>query len=283
MTYEQAGIMGEEALLKREIANIASERLKAGDISGLEETAFRLESARAQEAALRFAQNAQQAEYYLKTLMGMEPDGMDLELTDTHGTFTLKEDVSAILEGAFAARPDMRAAEIAVEAAGHRVGWEQSKILNFTAILDANGEGKEGFEMGPGVQIELPILNNNSGKIARAKADLDQAAKQYLAVKQRIAGDVLESFSNCVTAQKALRILGEDIFPTAQYAAEKAGEAFDVGEISYLELLDFKQKLLDARLQMARAKAAVWQAGINLKFSTGFTMDVGMGGGTYED
>ena len=282
LAREQALIKQEEASLKSEIADIASARLKAGDISGLEETAFLLESARTKEAAIRFARDAHQAEFGLKALLGMELGGMALHLTDTHNSFVLEEDVSVLLEGAFAARPDIRAAEIAIEAAGHQVGWERSKILNFTAMLDANEQGKEGFEMGPGMQIELPLLNMNNGKIARAKAELDRATKQYLSVKQRIAGDVLESYTNYKAAQKALQILSEDVLPAAQKAAVNAGEAFETGEISYLETLDFKRQLLEARLQKTIAEAAVWQAGINLKFSTGYTMDSQTGGGTYE-
>jgi len=283
MTGEQYVIMEEEALLSKEIALIASERLKFGDISGLEEAAFRLESGRAQEAALRFAQNAQQAEYNLKMLLGIDLEGIELKLTDTRSEIGTDEDISVLLKGAFAARPDLRAAEIALEAAGHRIGWERSKVLNFTAILDANGEGKEGFEMGPGLQIELPLLNMNSSNIARAKAELDFAAKNYLEVKQRIAGEVLESHSSCLTTREALRILEDEVLPAAQAAAAKAGESFELGEVSYLDLLEFKRQLMDARLQRSRAEAAFWQAGINLEFSTGFTLGLGEEGGTDED
>lgn len=150
------------------------------------------------------------------------------------------------------------------------MGWEQSKIFNLTAVLDANAEGKEGFEMGPGVQLELPIFNWNNGKISRAQAELVQAARQYVAVKHRIVREVLEAHANYLAAQKALKILQVDILPAATNAVKNAGAAYLVGEISYLELLDFKRQLLDSRLREAETEADMRRAEVSLKHSIGF-------------
>lgn len=270
LARERATIIEEEAVLRGEIAEIASARLKVGDISQLEETAFRLEAARTLESSIRFARDAKLAEEQLKTLLGLglKEDRVKLSLVPV--SFEHNLEPSDLLIRAFAARPDLRAAEIAIEAAGKRVGWERSRIINLTAMLDANGEGKEGFEIGPGMLLELPILNWNNGKIARAQAELEQAARQYLAVKHRIAKEVLDAYARYLAAQQALKILRVDILPTALTATKNAEEAYSVGEISYLELLDFKRQLLDSRLRKAKAEADIRQADINLKHSMGF-------------
>ena len=178
-----------------------------------------------------------------------------------------------MLDAAFAGRPDLRAAEIAIESAGQKVGWERARILNFTAVLDANGEGKEGFEMGPGMQLELPVFNWNKGRIVFAQAELEQASKQYLAVKHRITREVREAFAQYVAADHALKIVQADVFPTAKTAAGNAEEAYRIGEISYLELLSFKRQFLDASLRQAETEASLRQADINLKHSMGFRLE----------
>ena len=76
---------------------------------------------------------------------------------------------------ALAARPDVRAAELGVEAAGARLGWEQSRTMSLTAVLDANGRGTEGYEMGPGIDVPIPLFNRNQGQITRAQAELVRA------------------------------------------------------------------------------------------------------------
>lgn len=269
LARERAKITAEEAVLRSEIAAIASARLRVGDISELEETAFHLEAARTQEVSVGFARDAKIAEERLKTLLGLGLKKITLQLSPSPTSIEFKNQPSDLLTAAFAARPDLRAAEIAIEAAGNRVGWERSKIFNLTAVLDANEEGKEGFEMGPGMRLELPILNWNNGKISRAQAELTQAARQYMAVKHRIAREVLEAHTNYLAAQKALKILQADILPAATTAVKNAEEAYSVGEISYLELLDFQRQLLSSRLREAEAEADMRMAEVHLEHSIG--------------
>lgn len=267
---QRAGLLEEEASLQKEIAAIASSRLKAGDISELEETAFRLEAAQAAEASVRSARDAQISEDRFKTLLGIGMDQVALLLSPSPIGRERHDKPSDLMAVAFASRPVLRAAELGLEAAGKRVGWERSKIFNLIATLDANGEGKEGFEMGPGFQLELPVLNQNQGKISRAQEELKQAAHQYTAIKHQIAREVLEAAGHCQAAQQSLKILRSEILPAAGTAVKNAEKAYALGAISYLELLNFKRQLSNARLREAEAEAELRKAEANLKHSTGF-------------
>jgi cobalt-zinc-cadmium efflux system outer membrane protein len=113
-------------------------------------------------------------------------------------------------------------------------------------------------------------LNQNNGKVARAHAELIQAARQYMAVKHRIAQEVQEAHTHYAAAQKALSILQVDIMPAAKTAAANATEAYAIGAISYLELLDFKRQLLESRIREAEAKADLRRAEVSLEHSVGF-------------
>ena len=267
---QRAGIMEEEAAFQKEIAAIASSRLKVGDISELEETAFRLEAAQAAEASVRSARDAQISEDRFKTLLGIAMDQVALLLSPSPIGRERHDKPSDLVAVAFASRPVLRAAELGLEAAGKRLGWERSKVFNLIATLDANGEGKEGFEMGPGFQLELPVLNQNQGKISRAQEELKQAAHQYTAIKHQIAREVLEAAGHCQAAQQSLKILRSEILPAARTAVKNAEQAYSLGAISYLELLNFKRQLSNARLRDTEAEAELRKAEANLKHSTGF-------------
>jgi len=267
---KRADITAEEADLQHEIADIASERFKVGDISGLEETAFHLNAAQTWEASVRYDRDAVLAEERLKNLLGLGLENMVIQLKSASDPGELNKLPSDLLEAAFAARPDLRAAEIAIEAAGQRIGWERSKIFNVTAVIDANAEGKQGFEMGPGMQLELPVLNQNNGKIVRAMAELTQAARQYIAVKHRIASEVKDAHTQYISAQEALDILKKEVIPAAETAAADAAEAYKIGDISYLELLDFRRQLLASRLRNTEAESDLRKARISLEYSIGF-------------
>jgi cobalt-zinc-cadmium efflux system outer membrane protein len=271
LTRERAGITSEEAALRREIADIAAKRLSVGDISGLEETALRLDAAQTEEISARSARDAELADKRLKNLLGLGlVENITIQIQSDSDPGELTRPSSDLLKAAFAARPDLRAAEIAIEAAGQRIGWERSKIFNLTAVIDANGEGKEGFEMGPGVQLELPVLNQNNGEVKRAQAELTRAARQYIAVRHRIAKDVGEAHTRYMAARKALNIMQAEVMPAAAAASTNAAEAYAIGAISYLELLDFKRQFLASRLRETEAKADLRKARVDLEHSIGF-------------
>jgi cobalt-zinc-cadmium efflux system outer membrane protein len=267
---EMAKIMGEESEIQEEMLFIAEARLAVGDISEIEAAAFRLEAFRIKESALEQKSQAEIQKVHFKTMLGIAGEDYDVNLSPENFAFNDLPPVENLLQTAEAARPDFRAAEISVEAAGKRLGWERSKIVNLTAVLDANGQGKEGFEMGPGVQFEVPLLNWNQGGTSRASAQMNQAAKQYLVVKHQIYQDVHEAYENYITAKQLLTLLQNRTIPEAQKAVQNSQKAYEIGDISYFEFLDFKRQLLGARLREAESAANLRKAEANLRFSIGF-------------
>jgi len=270
LAQDRTHILEEETKIHKEILSITESRLKVGDISEMEAIAIRLAASQVEEDYLRFTNEANTEEINLKTLLGMVSDNREIQLSPDTLQFQQPFSEEKLLNVASAARPDMRAAEIAIEAAGKALDWERSKVWNLTASLDANEEGKEGFEMGPGIQMELPLFYRNEGGRSRARAEMDQAVKQYLATRQQIAKDVREAYHNYLAAEEILTLLRNNIIPDAFQASEKAEKTYLLGDISYLAYLDFKRQLLDARLREAEAAASVRKAAAQLRYSVGF-------------
>lgn len=124
--------------------------------------------------------------------------------------------------------------------------------------------------MGPGAQIELPLFNWNNGKTARAQAQIEQAARQYLAAKHRIALEVKVAHTDYLAAQQALALCHTQWVPAAIEAANRAQKAYAAGEVSYLFVLEINRQLLDARLREVEAAADLHRAEARLKHSVGF-------------
>ena len=185
---ERKNLAEENARVQQEIANIAAARLHAGDISELEESASRLEALRAQEISVRRTQEADNARARFATLLGFGVRDTTFTLTLAAETELPARTFAELTNAAFASRLDLRAAELAIEAVGKRLGWERAKIFTLTGVLDANGAGKESFEMGPGAQIELPLFNWNNGKTARAQKAYAAGEVSYLYVSVGIRG-----------------------------------------------------------------------------------------------
>jgi outer membrane protein, heavy metal efflux system len=172
------------------------------------------------------------------------------------------------LANALASRPDVRAAEIAIEAAGARVGLERSRIVTLTALLDANGEGTEGFELGPGVGIDLP-LNGNAGPRARAAAGLVQASRRYLAMQSTVRAELRTGISRLTRAREVLRVWDEDIVESLQTERQQAEKAYQAGETPLYAVLDTSRRLVTARRSRLDARVELLAAAIALDRAIG--------------
>lgn len=266
-------IAEEEANVTGEIAKLASARTQAGEISGLEESAFQLTAAQSRERAIRYSHAAKGETISFQKLLGIDSDTPIPDLVPNGLPATRNLEFPRLFQKALAARPDLRAAEIAIEAAGKKLGWEKAKIFNLTAVLDANGEGKEGFEMGPGGQIEIPFFNWNQAGRLRAKMEMKLAARKYFIVRQNIAAELMHSLNDYEAAIRRLAVLKEETLESAKKAADRAYKSYEAGETSYWEYLEFRRFYLDARLLEAEAEAELRRSIARIHFAAGFNPD----------
>lgn len=262
-------LLESKAKIDVEIAEIASMRVASGDISELEETAFRLSASQAREAAILAKKNLETQNIRFRTLLGLISDTSEIKIVPAPVKEFSVQDPDTLIKIALACRPDMRAAEIAIESAGKKMGWERSKIFNLTAILDANAEGKEGFEMGPGMQFPIPIFNFNKGGRIRAQTEIQKAGANYIVVQQSIRSQVLQSYYDYLASKSTFEILSNEIAPIADEAVINAESAYLAGELSYLEFLEFERQNLNVRLRLCDTEANLRKTQANLFFSTG--------------
>lgn len=177
--------------------------------------------------------------------------------------------VGDLLETAFVVRPDLRAAELAIEAAGERLGWEKSKVYNLIAIIDAEDKGADSLSAGPGLAAEIPVFNQGDAKIARAEAELSKVTRQYEAVRQRTILNVRQAHVRYVSAWEEFDLWDSGIVPTLAEAVERAQKSFEVGETTYLAVLEARLKLIDAQMRRAELSASLHRGAAEVNYCVG--------------
>jgi outer membrane protein, heavy metal efflux system len=284
-------IMGE----RREIAVIVNARLRAGDISELETNVSVTEARLAEERAMRFAQEAVITKERLRGLLGFANDEAPLDLimpvsaltptssqiismpastvsavrpSDT-GAVVESEPLNELIKQALDARPELKAGELGIEAAGARAKWERSRIVNVTAIAKEYGRGTNGFEQGPGLLIDLPIFNRNQGNISRAEADIERAVKQLVATRQRVVAEVREAYMQFMQAREAHRLWRARVLPPLDQDLRLAETAYRSGDVAYLFVLENARRYSDERLREADYALTTARALAQLERSVG--------------
>lgn len=252
------------------VATLMESRFQSGDISQLEARTASIDAARARQDVIRARLDAELRANELRARLGLALDtAYETPPTLTPGAAPRCVTGSALVDDALAARPDVRAAELAIEAAGARLGWERSRIFTVAAVLDANGEGIEGFELGPGVDVGLPLFDRNQGRVSRAQADMQRASSLYLATRQRVATEVRAAatqYDRSATAAAEWRATVLEPLETQQQVADRA---FKDGEVSYLFVIEMNRRLIDARLRTREVEADVARALARLERATG--------------
>lgn len=247
-------ILRDAATLLARIDALTQTRLRAGDIGELEARAASVDAARARQDVERAAHDITIARERLRQAIGLSSD-VALTIGTAAAPLAACAAPADLLREALAARPDIRAAELTVEAATARLGWERSRVLSLTAVLDANGQGRDGFEAGPGIDFSLPIFNRNQGGRARAHAELQRAAAAYVAVQQQVALELRESSAQLAQARQSSDAWRSTIVGPLETNLTAAERSFAQGDTSYLFVLENSRRLIDARLRARELEA----------------------------
>lgn len=263
-------LAGENATLTRRIADITDARLRAGDISDLDARAPRSDAARAEVTRQVLQHDRDLTRLTLAALLGLDENTPSVEPRPSaaYDTPACAAD-DARLKDALAARPDVRATELAIETAAARARWERSRVLALVAILDANGKGDEGFEMGPGVSVDIPLFNRNQGGAARADAEVLRASHLYSAARAQVIAEVRAAGARADQARQALDAWTRDIVPSLETEQRQAESAYNAGEIALFNVLDVSRRLVDARMRQVDAEADQFRARIALDRAIG--------------
>ncbi len=257
---DEAALEDERALVAERIAAIERRRLETGDSSALEADVSRMDAVQADQFRRSAALRSETAQARLRAALGLASNDETLELQVEP---LAADDLGAIepmVEAALAARPDLRAAESVVEAAGRRLGLERASIGQWIGLLDANNPASSDRETGPGLQWEIPIFNANRHGVARAKAEIEQASWRYVGLRQEIEREVREAAGRLGDAREAEREWNDVIVPGLDALSCRTARAVDAGEQAGSALWQSKLRLVEARLAATAAAAATRRA-----------------------
>lgn len=271
-------LAGEAAAALTRIDTLTQSRLRAGDISALEARIATVDAARARQDAERTVHDTRLARERLRLLLGLTADDAAVDRVQASASPASCGSEPELLTRALAARPDVRAAELAVEAAGARLGWERRRIGSFVAVLDANGQGRSGFEAGPGVEVPLPIFNRNQGGRLRAETELQRASAAYVAVQQQVGLDVREAATLLAQARQSHELWRTTLIAPLEGNLDDAETANRAGDSSMLVVLEATRRLIDARIRERELTADEARAMARLERATGARCDGGTGG-----
>jgi cobalt-zinc-cadmium efflux system outer membrane protein len=148
-------ILQESSELRFQIAAFTQRRRDAGDGTGLDVSLACADAESASASARASLADVEIAKSRLRYLLGMRAPEQPLSVSNSLPSPPALPSLAALFEVAATNRPDLRAAELGVEAAGAKAKWERSQVLAMLApTLSIKEVGGAGTRAGPGLNME---------------------------------------------------------------------------------------------------------------------------------
>jgi len=222
-----------------EIVKHTSELVNAGEISGLDLERIEVEKLKFDTDLANAERDYEVALRDLRFALGGDYRSMDVEVTGSIDYEPHQFSHDELLDLAFAARPDLKAAKLSEHAADANI-----RLQNAQRIPDLTlGGGVEQVPTGTssytfGVGIELPVSNRNQGERAKALIEKKKAQNQEQLLTNQVMSDVDKALVAFDKQQHRVDLYRTGVITKVNDIQNKTQIALQAGESSTLELLD---------------------------------------------
>jgi cobalt-zinc-cadmium efflux system outer membrane protein len=239
------------------LSEIAAEKFAAGSGARLDVLRTQADRARSAAEAAAARQIASAAAARLAPLIG-SADDQPLTAADAPG-YAIDTPLLAGLPARLGDHPLVRRDRAEMGASEARIEAEQRQrwpILSPLIGLSTLDPTLPGTDVIFGLSLELPLLNQRQGEIARARAERALAQTAAQSGERRLRGELRDAFLRSEAAGTELRALHEQVLPAIQEAKTMTDEGYRDGYVDLLRVLDAQRALLDSQIAETSALAA---------------------------
>lgn len=247
VAQEQVALSRELVGVARGVLESASERVKAGKVSPLEETKASVELTNSRIGLEKAQRGLDAARKRLSNLWGQTA----VTFARAEGSLADIAPIPALdrIERLIAQNPDVarwiretenRSAALEVEKAKAipdvtvSAGWQR---------FNDNGENAAVV----GITIPIPLFDRNQGAIMQAKRKQAKARQESRAAALKANTTLADSYQSLSSFLAEAAGLKEQVLPAAQQAFNTAQEGYREGKFGFLEVLDAERTLFETR------------------------------------
>ncbi len=248
--------------------DIASDRLKAGDIAKLDFERLDLQLAQFESDDSTAATNQQQASIQLQTLLGIAKPSADFDVTGNVVPPNVSLTLDELEQKAIAARPDLKAAQYGVAVADASV-----KLAYANGTTDPTLEGeyeRSGTDNTAGFSINIPLrlFDRNQGNKKTAEFAAQSSRFALTAAQNQVVSDVHQGWFGYRNAKVLADRYNGHYLDEARDVLDIAKFSYDHGGIALLDYLDAVRSYRSVTSDALNAYGQAWMAIHQLSYVT---------------
>lgn len=227
-----------------------------------------LESSLRDDELTRLRQKLHSAQARLARVLHISPD-TPLRAAEQLADESIPGDLARLYRRAVAARPELQSHLLAVER--DRQGVDLARLQYYPDVtlglawVDTASSGISPVANGRdavmlSAAVDLPIYRRRiEAGISEAEARAVASAQQYDSMRDRTLEEVKDLFEQAVSQRELLRLLAEDIIPKAEQTLEVSKQAYEVGQVDFLQVIDNWRRLLRFQISQKRLQSQLRQ------------------------
>lgn len=223
--------------------------------------------------AAKFA--ALEAKRGLSLILGFAAPPEELVLSDALGGFADRTfELDRLLTVANEHRLDLRSVKKDVIATEKAIPLERRQVWrNLSGGLAFESEGGE-LALGPAIELDLPVFDQNQAQIAKAEYRYEQALRRLERVITEVSQQVHSAYEGYMMARDMAHLYETDLLPLREASLELARESFAAGKTGFLSVLEAQKQLLQTRREYVDRLEAVALSIPGLEAACGRPLDV---------
>ena len=222
-----------------EVVKHTSELVQAGEVSGLDLTRLEVEKLKFDTDLADAQRDYEVALRDLRVTLGGDYRTMEIDAVGSLDPQSYDFTFTDLRDKALAARPDLKAAKLAEDAADQSIRLQDAQRvpdLDLTGgIIQVPGGGSNYTY---GVGITLPVHDRNQGERAKARIEKEKAQNQQRLVTNQILGDVDKALVAFELQKRRVDLYRTGVLTKVNNIQDLTEYSLKAGESSVLDLLD---------------------------------------------
>ena len=253
----------------QETVNISEFQYKSGGMSENDFLQIKLQLVQFQTSVEQATLSRAQALSDLRVQLGEESVPAVYDVTGPFEYQPLTVKIEDLQAKALANRPDLRAAQLGINAAQSQYGLAKANGKQDVTVSTNYSHVNAISALTWSVSIPLPIFDRNQGNIAQTRIAITQAREQQLQVQGQVLTDVRDAYLGVESNGKVVQIYRSGVLDDAKQSRDISEYAFRRGATPLLDFLQAQRSYDAIELSYRQALAAYLTAIEQLRQAVG--------------
>jgi cobalt-zinc-cadmium efflux system outer membrane protein len=260
---QRQSLLERQVTVQQQVVNLLQGQVQAGALAGSETVSFRIALVKARLDLIEAQRVAAEARAHVAEAVGVPLsaiDGLKLTYSGLEALDTITQLASAeVRRAALQSRPDILGALAEYAASQSALQLEIAKQYPDVRLEPGYQYDQGDNKWSLGIIVDLPILNQNQGPIAEAKARRNEAAARFDALQFKVLAQIDRASRAVQVAEKnsmALRALVDE----QNKRLDSVSAQLRAGAVDQLELLNAQFESLTAELAQLDGRLKLEQA-----------------------